>query len=261
MSVFRFILLVGLIAGAYGDSKTVGREILVETSSGVVQGEIVGTKWGSVLHFYGIPYAKPPTRFQPSEPTLYTKAGESARQPGQREAGMGTPSSRHAYHHHATSNMKVVLKDDTTKLTSADDPPFNGTPINANYSQSFPACPQPAHMVDFKHPAVPASEESLNEDCLRLNIYMPAIRGEEGGRGHLPPKHPILVWIPGDGFSFGDAIHYDGSALAAGGNIMVVVVNYRVGEHFVHCITLVVCPRRCYCVFITLACCFARVQT
>lgn len=38
-----------------------------------------------------------------------------------------------------------------------------------------------------------------------------------------------MVWLPGEGFDFADARQYDGSYLAALGNVIVVTVQYRVG--------------------------------
>ena len=38
-----------------------------------------------------------------------------------------------------------------------------------------------------------------------------------------------MVWLPGEGFDFADARQYDGSYLAALGNVIVITVQYRVG--------------------------------
>ena len=40
---------------------------------------------------------------------------------------------------------------------------------------------------------------------------------------------PILVWIHGGGWTAGAGSDYDGGALAASQNIMVVTINYRLG--------------------------------
>ncbi|XP_030645470.1 fatty acyl-CoA hydrolase precursor, medium chain isoform X2 [Chanos chanos] len=60
----------------------------------------------------------------------------------------------------------------------------------------------------------------MSEDCLYLNIHTPAL-----------PKHklPVMVWIHGGGFLTDSASIYDGSALAAYQNVVVVVVQYRLG--------------------------------
>lgn len=38
-----------------------------------------------------------------------------------------------------------------------------------------------------------------------------------------------MVWLPGEGFDFGDARQYDASYLASMGNVIVITVQYRVG--------------------------------
>jgi para-nitrobenzyl esterase len=60
-----------------------------------------------------------------------------------------------------------------------------------------------------------------SEDCLNLNVWAP-----EGDVSDLP----VLVWISGGAFQFGSGSmpHYDGSALAAQGAV-VVTINYRLG--------------------------------
>jgi len=64
-------------------------------------------------------------------------------------------------------------------------------------------------------------EQPISEDCLYLNVWTKARRGE---------KRPIFVWIYGGGFtSGGTAVPiYDGEALAKKG-IIFVSINYRVG--------------------------------
>ncbi|XP_028304898.1 liver carboxylesterase 2-like isoform X2 [Gouania willdenowi] len=62
----------------------------------------------------------------------------------------------------------------------------------------------------------------VSEDCLYLNIFTPANRDEDA-------KLPVMVWIHGGGFSFGFASMYDGSAMAAYQDVVVVVIQYRLG--------------------------------
>ncbi|WVF65861.1 hypothetical protein IAT40_000598 [Kwoniella sp. CBS 6097] len=79
-----------------------------------------------------------------------------------------------------------------------------------------PSCPQPAgtHVV--------GSEQS--EDCLYATIYTP-----EGNS--LFSKLPIFVWIHGGSFYEGSASApgLDGSKLASTGDIIVIVLQYRLG--------------------------------
>ncbi|XP_029908674.1 carboxylesterase 3 [Myripristis murdjan] len=62
----------------------------------------------------------------------------------------------------------------------------------------------------------------LSEDCLYLNVYTPAaaVKGD---------KLPVLVWIHGGGLTAGAASWYDGAPLAVYENIVVVLIQYRLG--------------------------------
>ncbi|CAI5664611.1 unnamed protein product [Oreochromis niloticus] len=62
----------------------------------------------------------------------------------------------------------------------------------------------------------------ISEDCLYLNIYTPANRANNA-------KLPVMVWIHGGGFALGSASIYDGSALAAYQDVVVVLIQYRLG--------------------------------
>lgn len=50
---------------------------------------------------------------------------------------------------------------------------------------------------------------------------------------HEGVSHPfvskVMVWIHGGNFIFGGAARYDGSALAAYENVVVVIIQYRLG--------------------------------
>jgi len=62
-----------------------------------------------------------------------------------------------------------------------------------------------------------------NEDCLYLNVYVPA--------GSKPAaKLPVMVWIHGGGYAAGSGSEprYDGAALASHG-VVLVTINYRLG--------------------------------
>ncbi|KAL2093078.1 hypothetical protein ACEWY4_010390 [Coilia grayii] len=62
----------------------------------------------------------------------------------------------------------------------------------------------------------------VSEDCLFLNVYTPAKPTDT-------EKLPVFVWIHGGGYRFGAASQYDGSVLAAHENMVVVIVQYRLG--------------------------------
>lgn len=64
-------------------------------------------------------------------------------------------------------------------------------------------------------------QTSTDEDCLYLNVYTP-----------LAARHralPVMVWIHGGSLIGGAGSIYDGSVLAAKGNVIVVTINYRLG--------------------------------
>lgn len=64
------------------------------------------------------------------------------------------------------------------------------------------------------------SPGKLDEDCLFLNIVTPSVTGD---------RRPVLLWIHGGAYIEGSANAYDGSVLAAQGNVVVVTINYRLG--------------------------------
>nr|XP_020138443.1 liver carboxylesterase 1-like isoform X4 [Microcebus murinus] len=62
----------------------------------------------------------------------------------------------------------------------------------------------------------------LSEDCLYLNIYTPADLRKNS-------RLPVMVWIHGGGLMVGGASTYDGLALSAHENVVVVTIQYRLG--------------------------------
>ncbi|KAG8315762.1 neurexin protein binding [Homalodisca vitripennis] len=64
-----------------------------------------------------------------------------------------------------------------------------------------------------------------SEDCLYLNIYAPA-QDVAGGR---ITRHPVLLYIHGESYSWNSGNPYDGSVLASYADIVVVTLNYRLG--------------------------------
>ena len=95
-----------------------------------------------------------------------------------------------------------------------------------------PACPQPTpggsnEFYDREWGTDPAIE--LNEDCLYLNIWTPALRGNRRDT-RVVADHPlpVMVWIHGGAYQTGCTAEkeFDGSALARRG-VVVVSVGYR----------------------------------
>jgi para-nitrobenzyl esterase len=63
------------------------------------------------------------------------------------------------------------------------------------------------------------------EDCLYLNIYAPAMTADAAKAANLP----VMMWIHGGSNVWGRAAQYDGATLAAKQNVVVVIVQYRLG--------------------------------
>jgi para-nitrobenzyl esterase len=61
-----------------------------------------------------------------------------------------------------------------------------------------------------------------SEDCLTLNIYVPASATPTS-------KLPVMVWFYGGGFISGESRLYDPTALVQAGNVIGITVNYRLG--------------------------------
>ncbi|XP_035192421.1 fatty acyl-CoA hydrolase precursor, medium chain-like [Oxyura jamaicensis] len=87
-----------------------------------------------------------------------------------------------------------------------------------------PLCPQDLTMLkkaekNYREKHIPFR---TSEDCLYLNVYSPAGSDKKD-------KLPVMVWIHGGNFVFGGASRYDGSALSAYENVVVVIIQYRLG--------------------------------
>jgi carboxylesterase type B len=62
----------------------------------------------------------------------------------------------------------------------------------------------------------------FSEDCLQLNIYVP-------NNISVGAKRSVMVWIHGGAYIFGSGTLYNGTMLAARGDVVVVTINYRLG--------------------------------
>ncbi|XP_039312623.1 uncharacterized protein LOC105199594 isoform X1 [Solenopsis invicta] len=101
-------------------------------------------------------------------------------------------------------------------------------------SQEFaPVCPQV--LPNLQEEVKPGRYEYLerhlpylrnqNEDCLYLNIYAPH---QAEGQKNLR-RYPVMVFIHGESFEWNSGNPYDGTILAAYGNIVFVTINFRLG--------------------------------
>jgi para-nitrobenzyl esterase len=87
-----------------------------------------------------------------------------------------------------------------------------------------PSAPQREPGVDRRASALAVAAAGLpaeGEDCLRLNIWTPAV-----GDGR---KRPVMLWCHGGGFSTGSGSSpvTDGANLARRGDVVVVTINHR----------------------------------
>lgn len=65
-----------------------------------------------------------------------------------------------------------------------------------------------------------------NEDCLRLNVWSPAVKASSSGN----TKRPVMVWLHGGGHTAGSSQElpsYDGENLSRSGDVVVVSINHR----------------------------------
>jgi para-nitrobenzyl esterase len=97
--------------------------------------------------------------------------------------------------------------------------PWQGVKVCDTYSAS-PMQPDPKPFMVYT-PEFLIAEKPISEDCLYLNVWTGAHKGE---------KRAVMLWIYGGGFGSGGTSVpiYDGEALAKKG-IIFVSANYRVG--------------------------------
>ncbi|XP_023235245.1 acetylcholinesterase-like [Centruroides sculpturatus] len=90
-----------------------------------------------------------------------------------------------------------------------------------NATEKPPSCVQCPLIPEF--PWVP-DLENMSEDCLYMNIWVPAENKEQSPLS-------TMVWIHGGGYNTGSSNLdvYDGGVMASLGNVIVVSFNYRLG--------------------------------
>ncbi|KPI93882.1 Neuroligin-1 [Papilio xuthus] len=65
-----------------------------------------------------------------------------------------------------------------------------------------------------------------SEDCLYVNLYVPTNGADESVEGE---GLPCVVFVHGESYEWGAGNAYDGTTLAAHGNIIVATINFRLG--------------------------------
>ncbi|XP_029030430.1 neuroligin-2b isoform X2 [Betta splendens] len=121
-----------------------------------------------------------------------------------------------------------------------------------NATHFAPVCPQNVHGVlpEIMLPvwftdnldAAATYVQNQSEDCLYLNIYVPTEDGpltkkQDESTLNRPRdedirdrrKKPVMLFIHGGSYMEGSGNMFDGSVLAAYGNVIVVTMNYRLG--------------------------------
>ncbi|KAM4636907.1 uncharacterized protein O3C94_017929 [Discoglossus pictus] len=93
-----------------------------------------------------------------------------------------------------------------------------------NATQQPPICLQNVASTERINEFFRANVEipPVSEDCLYLNVFTPANREKQS-------KLPVMVFIHGGGLVIGGAFFFDGSALSAHENVVIVSIQYRLG--------------------------------
>ncbi|XP_076452799.1 acetylcholinesterase-like [Babylonia areolata] len=79
-----------------------------------------------------------------------------------------------------------------------------------------PACLQPLMLL--------GQSRETSEDCLILDVYVPADDKADG-------PYAVMIFIHGGGFTVGDAHSYRPSKLVVDGRVIVVAIQYRLGQY------------------------------
>ena len=117
----------------------------------------------------------------------------------------------------ATLVFKGVQFAGAPRLNPADDvESWSGTYDATAYRPQAPQNPSTIERL------LGGSPPPMAEDCLHLNIHTPACDAK---------RRPVLFWLHGGSFLTGGGAvpWYDGSRLAARGDVVVVTINYRLG--------------------------------
>ncbi|XP_064130087.1 liver carboxylesterase 1-like isoform X1 [Loxodonta africana] len=111
-------------------------------------------------------------------------------------------------------------------LRFAPPQPVESWSFVKNATSYPPMCSQDAFSEEMTWDFITNRNETIphkfSEDCLYLNIYTPADLRRKS-------RLPVMVWIHGGGLMVGGASMYDGLALSAHEDVVVVTIQYRLG--------------------------------
>ncbi|KAK5867622.1 hypothetical protein PBY51_012093 [Eleginops maclovinus] len=153
----------------------------------------------------------------PQAPEVHTKLGSLR---GQTLSVKGKENGVHAY-----VGVPFAKPPVAPALRLAAPQPVEGWEGVRDATKQPPMCVQDRQIIiDLleKLGGMLVDVPDISEDCLYLNIYTPADRNPDA-------KLPVMVWIHGGGFVLGSASVYDGSALAAYQDMVIVLIQYRLG--------------------------------
>jgi para-nitrobenzyl esterase len=134
-----------------------------------------------------------------------------------------------------TANAQPTIVTDTGTFTAVPSP--GAAEVDAFFGIRYAAPPEgalrwqppqaptpPAGTVVAAVPgsACPQAGAALSEDCLFLNVYVPA-SAQPGSR------LPVFFWIHGGSLTEGSGVMYDPSVMVAENNMIGVTINYRLG--------------------------------
>ena len=131
------------------------------------------------------------------------------------------------YVHNGMFTFKGIPYADTTEGAHRFMPPVKPKPwTGVRSSRQFGnVCPQGARTgwANDEEAFMFSWDDGVpSEDCLRLNIWSPAVN--DGA------KRPVMVWLHGGGYSAGsgqELLSYDGENLSRRGDVVVVSLNHR----------------------------------